>query len=175
MRRLVALVAVLAASACFGGCSRVDVALPAAAVAGPRLSVEDAWVHPTTGEDDPSTTAAYLTIVNPGDADVKLTSAECADAGVLQLHEMVMQAGKMVMQETKEGIAVPAGGHAHLTPGGFHIMMMMLNRKLAVGDRVTLTLHFSDGGQLTVVAPVKELVQGADHSHPPTATATASS
>ena len=175
MRRLVALCAALVASAFFGGCSHVDVILPAAPAADVRVSVENAWVHATIGEDDSSMTAAYMTIVNPGDADVRLTSAECTDSGVVQLHEMVLQDGKMIMQETKEGIAVPAGGHAHLTEGGFHIMLMMLKHKLTVGERVRLTLHFSDGILLHVVAPVKAYVEEADHHHAPTPTATASS
>ena len=175
MRRLVALCAALVASAFFGGCSHVDVILPAAPAADVRVSVENAWVHTTTGESDPSMTAAYMTIVNPGDADVRLTSAECTDAGVVQLHEMVPQQGKMTMQETMEGIAVPSAEHAHLTEGGFHIMLTMLKRKLTVGERVNLTLHFSDGSLLHVVAPVRAYAGEADHHHAPTPTATASS
>ena len=30
------------------------------------------------------------------------------------------------MQETKNGVVIPAGSHAHLTPGRYHIMLMML-------------------------------------------------
>ncbi|MCM3631688.1 copper chaperone PCu(A)C, partial [Paenibacillus glycanilyticus] len=95
---------------------------------------------------------------NPGEADVKLTSAECADAKVVQLHEVVMKDSTPIMEEIKEGIAVPAGSQAELVPGGHHIMLMMLKRRLAVGDQVTITLHFSDGGSLVVKAPVKESV-----------------
>jgi copper(I)-binding protein len=54
-------------------------------------------------------------------------------------------------------------------------MLMKLGHDFAVGDRVALTLHFSDGGTLQVEAPVKKFVQADDHSLSPTPTATASS
>jgi copper(I)-binding protein len=93
--------------------------------------------------------------------------AECADAGMVQVHEMVMQDGKMVMQEAKGGAVVPAGSHLHLAPGGYHVMLMMLKKPFAVGDQVALTLHFSDGRSLAVTAPVKEFVEEEDHYHSP--------
>ena len=175
MRRLLALIVVLVATTLVGCSHALVTTTPVAAAAKAQLSVEGAWVRTTTGAKDTSATAAYLRIVNPGDEDVKLTSAECEDAGVVQMHEMVMLDGKMIMQETTEGIPVPAGSRTHLAPGGFHIMLMMLNRTRAVGDRVSLTLHFSDGGSLQVTAPVKEFVEEEDRYHSPTPVATASS
>ena len=75
----------------------------------------------------------------------------------------------------EDGIAVPAGGHAHLVPGGYHIMLMKLQQEFVVGDLVTLNLHFSDGGTLQVSAPVKDAVEEEDHYHSPMPAATASS
>ena len=115
------------------------------------MLVESPWVRTTTGAKDKSMTAAFLTIVNPGTADVRLTSAECADAGMVQIHEMVTVEGKMVMQEAKDGAVVPAGSHLHLVPGGYHIMLMNLTKEFAVGDQIALTLHF-DGGLPAVTA-----------------------
>lgn len=115
-------------------------------------------------------TAAFLTVVNPGAADVRLVSADCADAGMVQIHEMVKSGDKMMMQEAKDGALVPAGGHLHLTPGGYHVMLMRLSREFAVGDSVNLTLHFSDGSSLPVTAPVKDFVEEEDHYHSPSPT-----
>ena len=112
MRRvLMMLVAVLVAplAACASS------ATPSAAAA---LMVESPWVRTTTGAKDPSMTAAFLTVVNPGAADVRLVSADCADAGMVQIHEMVKSGDKMMMQEAKDGALVPAGGHLHLHRGG---------------------------------------------------------
>jgi len=164
MRRvLMMLVAVLVAPlvACASS------ATPSAAAA---LMVESPWVRTTTGAKDPSMTAAFLTVVNPGAADVRLVSADCADAGMVQIHEMVKSGDKMMMQEAKDGALVPAGGHLHLTPGGYHVMLMRLSREFAVGDSVNLTLHFSDGSSLPVTAPVKDFVEEEDHYHSPSPT-----
>lgn len=162
MRRLIAIMAVVLAAA---GCT----AAPTPADPGdqPQLSVESPWVRTTSDAKDTTMTAAFLTVVNPGAEDVRLTSAECAVAGMVQLHEMVTVDGRKVMQEAKDGVVVPAGSHVHLTPGGYHIMLMQLSGPLAVGDQVELTLHFSDGSSLPVTAPVKEFVEEEDHYHSP--------
>lgn len=173
MRRLFAIVAVLIAPALFAGCSSGSAPTPIAAPTA-HLSVEGAWVRTTTGAKDTSMTAAFMTLVNPGEATVQLTSVECPGADIAQLHEMVMRTGKMVMQEVKGGISIPAGSNTHLTPGGYHIMLIKLQQGFAVGDRVSLTLHFSDGGSLVVQVPVKQYVE-EDHYNSPVPTTAASS
>jgi len=176
MRRLITAAAILVALAGATGCasSTPGAASSAASATGTpsaaatsTLMVEEPWVRTTTGAKDTSMTAAFMTIVNPGDTDVKLVGADYADAGMVQVHEMVMKDGAMVMQEAKGGAVVPAGSHLHLAPGGYHVMLMMLKKELAVGDEVNLTLHFSDGSSLPVTAPVKEFVEEEDHYHSP--------
>ncbi len=145
------------------GCSSPNAAPPAA----PQVSVEGAWTRTTTGAKDPTMTAVFLTIVNPGSADVRLVGADCARAGVVQIHDMVTVDGRLVMQQVEGGVVVPSGSHLHLTPGGKHIMLMQLPAPLRVGERVALTLHFSDGASVDVSAPVKEFVEEEDHYHSP--------
>jgi copper(I)-binding protein len=148
------------------GCATPS-ASPATGADAPRLSVEGPWVRTTDGARDATMTAAFMSIVNPGDADVRLVGADCADAGMVQVHEMVEQDGKKLMREATDGVVVPAGSHVHLTPGGYHVMLMQLKRGLAVGEQVVLTLRFSDGRTLEVTAPVKEFVEEEDHYHSP--------
>lgn len=135
-----------------------------AAVTG--VLVEDAWVRATTGAKDTTMTAAFLSLTNPGDTDVKLTSATSPIAGVVQLHEMAMQDGKMVMREKPGGVTAPAGSHAHLSPGGDHIMLMSLKRPLNPGDEVPLTLKFSDNTTHDLKVPVKAFTEEQEHYHP---------
>lgn len=137
-----------------------------AAVTSPGVLVEDAWVRATTGAKDTTMTAAFLSLTNPGDTDVKLTSATSPVAGVVQLHEMAMQDGKMVMREKAGGITVPAASHAHLSPGGDHIMLMSLKRPLNPGDEVPLTLKFSDNTTHDLKVPVKAFTEEEEHYHP---------
>ena len=136
------------------------------AVGAPGVFVEDAWVRATTGAKDTTMTAAFMSLTNPGDTDVKLTSATSPVAGVVQLHEMAMQDGKMVMREKAGGVTVPAGSHAHLSPGGDHIMLMSLKHSLKPGDEVPLTLRFSDNTTHDLKLPVKSFTEEEEHDHP---------
>lgn len=134
---------------------------------------EGAWVRTTDAAKDQSMTALFGTVVNPSEQTVKLTAADCSSvAGMTQIHEMVSVNGKMVMQEAKGGVDVPAGSHLHLKPGGYHVMLMQLNKKLPVGDEVTCTLSFSTGQQIKVTSSVKKFTEEEDHYHSPSPSTT---
>nr|WP_238351341.1 copper chaperone PCu(A)C [Kribbella shirazensis] len=137
-----------------------------AAATTPGVLIEDAWVRATTGAKDATMTAAFLSLTNPGDKDVKLTSATSPVAGMVQLHEMAMQDGKMVMREKAGGVNVPAGSHTHLSPGGDHIMLMSLKQQLKPGDEVPVTLKFSDNTTHDLKVPVKAFTEEEEHYHP---------
>jgi len=159
---------VLVTTSC--GSSKTGAPVEAAAKT-PGVIVEDAWVRATAGAKDTSMTAAFMSLTNPGSADIKLTSATSPVAGLVQLHEMAMKDGKMVMQEKAGGINVPAGSHAHLAPSGDHVMLMGLKQALKPGDEVPLTLKFSDGSSHDLTVPVKAFTEEEEHYHPtPTST-----
>ncbi|MET7282707.1 copper chaperone PCu(A)C [Kribbella sp. NPDC005582] len=140
---------------------------PKAAVAEtPRVLVEDAWVRATVGTKDTTMTAAFMALTNPGNADIKLISATSPVAGMVQLHEMAMKDGKMVMQEKAGGVTVPATSHAHLSPGGDHIMLMGLKKALRPSDEVPLRLTFSDNTTHDLTVPVKAFTEEEEHYHP---------
>jgi copper(I)-binding protein len=71
------------------------------------------------------------------------------------------------MRETAAGIPVGAHGGRLLQPGGYHVMLMSLDRELAPGDEIELTLTFSDGTTEAVTAPVKEFTEEEGHYHAP--------
>ena len=139
---------------------------PATQAATPSVLVEDAWVRATVGAKDTSMTAAFMSLTNPGNADIRLTSATSPVAGMVQLHEMAMKDGKMVMQEKAGGINVPATSHTHLSPGGDHVMLMGLKQPLKPGDEVPVTLKFSDGASHDLTVPVKAFTEEEEHYHP---------
>ncbi len=137
-----------------------------AAATTPSVLVEDAWMRATVGTKDTSMTAAFMSLTNPGSADIKLTSATSPVAGTVQLHEMAMKDGKMVMQEKTGRIIVPAGSHTHLSPGGDHVMLMGLKQALKPGDEVPVTLAFADGTSHDLNVPVKAFTEEEEHYHP---------
>lgn len=115
--------------------------LPFSATAA-ELQVKDGWVRLVPPVAD--TTAAYVTLVNPGDVKVTIIGVSSDVAGMAMLHTMTMQNGRMEMSELKR-LDIPAHGEVALAPGGNHIMLMGLKHPLSAGESVELTLRYGDG------------------------------
>ena len=126
-------VLLMAVAACGSTTAEGDTAAAADPAA---VVVSDAWVRATAGTDDPSMTGAFMALDNEGEEDVTLTGASSSVAGMVELHEMAMVDGAMVMQRIEGGIDIPAGYGQVLMPGGNHVMLMGLTEELAPGDEV---------------------------------------
>lgn len=146
------------------GTSQADEAAPAD---DGDVAVSDAWVRATVGTDDPSMTGAFMAIDNEGEEDVELVGASSPVAGKVELHEMAMVDGSMVMRRIEGGIEIEAGFGQVLMPGGNHVMLMGLEDELAPGDEVDLVLEFSDGTEQELTVPVKEFTEEEGHYHEP--------
>ena len=105
------------------------------------------------------TSALFLTIKNDKDHAIDLTRASGEIAKNIELHEHTHQDGMMVMRQVKK-ITIPAHGQTELKPGGYHIMLIGLNKKIKAGDKINLKLHFSDGSEAVITAPVKKVMGG---------------
>ncbi|WP_101525075.1 copper chaperone PCu(A)C [Nocardioides houyundeii] len=135
--------------------------------ANPVLEVEDPWVRATTGTEDPTMSAAFMTLDNTGDVALRVVGASSEVAGTVQLHEMAEVDGKAAMRQIADGIALEPGRGQLLQPGGMHVMLMDLTTELAPGDEVELTLELDDGTQVEVTAPVKAFTEEEGHYHAP--------
>lgn len=142
----IGLVAVLAACSS-GGPS----ASPSAAAGG--LKIENAWARPSMGMDRAG--AVYLEIHNEGGGEDALIGASSPAAATVELHETSEGASGMMAMKPVERIPVPAGDHAKLEPGGFHIMLIGLKAPLEVGSTIEITLRFEKAAPVTVTVPVK--------------------
>ncbi len=175
----VAVVLFLLLGACGGG------AAPAAPAGDGGVAVEagSVWVRPavTTGMSDAAmggnmdhshgstdtmahgamdhggggNSAAYMRLVNNGSVADALVGASTDVAKVVEIHNMTMENGVMRMFPVEQ-IEIPAGGTAELQPGGFHVMLIDLNKDLNAGDTVDLTLKFASGKEINVAAPVEQ-------------------
>ncbi|MBQ0978417.1 copper chaperone PCu(A)C [Micromonospora sp. M61] len=160
--------AILAVGA--AGCGSSD--SPSAAQPSPSVSasanpdagvigIRDPWVKAA----DKGMTAAFGTLVNDGDSDVTLTSATTS-VSPMELHEMAMKDGRMVMQQKQGGIVIKSKGTHALEPGGDHLMLMNLTRPVQAGDELTFTLTFADGRTQQFRAVAKPFT-GAQESYAP--------
>ncbi|MFI7211297.1 copper chaperone PCu(A)C [Micromonospora maritima] len=125
------------------------------------LGIRDPWVKAA----DKGMTAAFGTLVNDGDVDVTITKA-ATEVSPMELHEMTMKDGKMVMQAKPGGIVIKARSSATLEPGGDHLMLMDLAKPVKAGDELSFTLTFADGRTQTFTAVAKPFT-GAQESYAP--------
>lgn len=103
----------------------------------------------------------YLTLTNEGAADDRLVSASSDRAGSVQLHEMKIDGGIMVMRELQGGIAVPKGATVELKPGSYHVMFMNVAQPFKEGETIKATLTFEKAGSVNVEFAVGPAAGGA--------------
>ncbi|MFC7530895.1 copper chaperone PCu(A)C [Actinoplanes sp. GCM10030250] len=134
---------------------------PSAAAAS-TLTIRDPWVKAGPAGE---MTAAFGVLVNDTAADITISSAE-SPASPLELHEMAMKDGKMVMQPKEGGFVVEAGSTHELAPGGDHLMLMKPGAAIQAGDEVSFTFKLADGTAVPFTAIAKPFA-GAEESYEP--------
>jgi hypothetical protein len=100
--------------------------------------------------------AVFMQVMNQGGQDDMLLSAQTTVAAAVELHESKIDENGVMKMSPVPNIPVPAGGLATLKPGGLHVMLMGLQKELAVGDKFTLTLNFKETGPQTIDVEVTE-------------------
>lgn len=121
-----------------------------------RLDVNAAWARPTP--PGARTGAVYLTLHNPGDAEVAVVGVSAPVADMAEIHRTVMK-GEMTGMVPVAGLVVAPGQTIALEPGGLHIMLLHLHQVLAEGEQFSITLKFMDGGEQAVDVPVHDAAQ----------------
>lgn len=126
------------------------------AAAHAEVTVAEPWVRATVPAQ--KATGAFMQLES--DADARLVSAASPVAGVVEIHEMVMDKDVMKMNRV-DGLALPAGQAVELKPGGYHVMLIDLKGQVKEGDQVPLTLivENKDGSRQTIelTAPARPL------------------
>lgn len=165
---LTAMIAVTAMVIGTAGCGSSDSSSDAGpgpsastSIAAGAVTVRDSWVKAA----DTGMTAAFGTLVNDGDTDVTVVSA-ASSVSPVELHEMNIKDGRMVMQPKAGGIVIKARSTQVLEPGGDHLMLMDVSRPVRAGDEVSLTLTFADGRTVRFSAVAKPFT-GAGESYAP--------
>jgi len=114
------------------------------------LAVERGWIRAPALPGGNG--AAFFVVVNDGAAD-RLIAAESPIARRVELHTHRAEDGVMRMRPVA-AVEVPARGRAELRPKGDHVMLIGVDRLLAPGERIPLTLVFENAGRLSVDFPV---------------------
>ena len=166
LKRGAAVAAVAAIALGLTACGRTEAATaeaaPTPSAPAASLTVRGPWVK-AAGEG--AMTAAFGVLVNDTGTDVTVTGV-ASPLSPMELHEMSMKDGKMVMRPKAGGLVVPAGGTHELAPGGDHLMLMKPAAAVEPGDEVSFTLRLADGTTVPFTAIVKPFA-GAQESYDP--------
>jgi hypothetical protein len=127
-----------------------------------ELEIDNAWARPTPAES--SVAAVYLSVTSPvadeliaasstmsTSASLHATSTEGADDGGSHSHHGGASS-EMVMSETE--LKLEPNSTVELVPGGLHVMLEGLRRRLVEGETFELVLTFREAGERTIVVNV---------------------
>lgn len=114
-------------------------------------------------------TAAYFTLENHNNKDVKLIEVKTNVAKEAQLHTIIEEDGMVKMRQV-EGFTIPSHGALTLQPAGDHVMLLSLTAPLIVDEKVPLELIFDDGQHFMIELPVRKQAatnhdEHAEHHH----------
>ena len=101
--------------------------------------------------------ALYLTI-RAGPMGDTLYAVTPVGGGVASLHVSTASAGPVTMKPTRS-IAIPAGALLRMQPGGAHVMLDSMPRRLVPGSSIPLELAFSAGKKVIVAGTVVTYAQ----------------
>ncbi len=107
----------------------------------------------SAGTPGEATMGVFLVISNEGDLDDTLAGVDSPLAATAQLHGTMSQ-GDMTMMMPLAALPVPRHAAVRLRPGGTHIMLDGLRRRVSAGDTVPLVLIFRRAGRVPVRARV---------------------
>ena len=111
--------------------------------------------------------ALYFTLHNESETPTKITGVSVSSdiASDAQIHTTEMNDDMMRMREVKEGIVIAPNDSLSFAPGGYHVMLLGLEKGLAEGSSVSLTLSFDNAADYTAELPVKGMDKDAGHQH----------
>jgi copper(I)-binding protein len=116
------------------------------------IEIKDAWLHPGAKGMN---TAMYFEVVNNSNLADTLYLAKSDLANIVELHETYRKDDMMGMRKT-DYVVIKAKSSFKFQPGGNHVMMIDLKKKLKVGDAGETILFFKKAEKIKVKAFVRK-------------------
>jgi periplasmic copper chaperone A len=131
------------------------------------LVLDHAWARATP--KGASVGGGYMKITNSGTAPDHLIGGSTEISRDVEVHEMKMEGGVMMMRPVAGGIEIEPGQTVTLDPSGYHVMFVGLKEQLKQGDHFKATLQFAKAGKIDVDFTVEGIgakTGGGDHAMP---------
>ena len=97
----------------------------------PEVQVRDAWARPAEAGD---VTAAYMTLRNTGAVGDTLKAARTAVARAAEIHRSSAGSDGVMQMRPVDDVFIPPGSSVAFEPGGYHVMLIDLQRPLVEGE-----------------------------------------
>lgn len=119
---------------------------------GPAVNASHVWIR--QAPPGISVLAGYFTLQNLTGKPLELKSVTSTEFSAVEMHRSFVKDNQEEM-EAVPSLTIPPHGSVEFKPGSYHLMLMQPKKNLFAGDIVTLDLSFSDGSELTIMAPVR--------------------
>ena len=116
------------------------------------IVIKNGWMQ--LGPSSQKNTAAFMVVENHSSKEIALLSASSDVCKVVELHKME-NVNEMMKMKKVDSVTIPANGQTEFKPGGYHLMIIGLNRPLKDGEEVEIKLQFANAIQKTIRVPVK--------------------
>jgi len=116
------------------------------------IDIADIWARPGVKRGN---SAVYMVIRNNDTLPDTLYNTESDIAKKVEIHMTMKHKGGRMGMHKVDYIVIPPKGEFKLEPGGYHIMLINLNKPLRGGNRINLTLYFKRAGKIEITAEVK--------------------
>ena len=117
------------------------------------IAVESGWARASISKNG----AAYAKLVNNGKIADRLIAVKSPAARRVQLHTHIMDGNIMKMRRVEGGIAIAPGKSVTMKPGGNHIMLMGLQKKLVAGEQFPLIFVLEKAGEIKAMIRIGKL------------------
>lgn len=104
------------------------------------------------------TVSVYFAVANADSVADTLAAITTPIASMAMAHDQVTHGGMTAMRPLPY-VVIPALGSARFAPGGRHVMLEGLTRRIVAGDTIPLVLSFSHGGRVSIRARVVSYAQ----------------
>lgn len=99
-------------------------------------------------------TAAYFEVKNRGSQD-SIVSINSPIAGRSEIHSTIIDSSGNATMSRLDEVNLSKNDLLKFSPGGMHLMLIDLNRKIKVGEEYEINLKFKHSGSKKVIARVK--------------------
>ena len=136
---------------------------PATAATPAEVSISSAWVKASEYSDHiGGMTGVFGKITNKTKKTITLIGGSSSFAPMVAVHQVV----NGVMSEKPGGLQIAPGKTVILQPGGFHVMLMGLTKKILPGTKVDIKLAFKGAKSVALNLTAKAVPAGAETYSP---------